>query len=229
MDTNRKEQLQKFLKNLGHFNVSRDALERYDRSFTHRSFSQEQRNEAADNERLEFLGDRVLNFVVAEHLFATISGSEGELTARMECTRNKNLASLVELSGTGLGTLVLTGKGQKKTDRIIAGAFEAFIAAFYLDCGLERTKDIILMFFSKGHTDFGVIKNHKKILQEHLQKQGLPPPVYELESRSGADHEPRFVFIVRINGEIAGRGSGRNKTEATQSAARDALWSFSVS
>jgi ribonuclease-3 len=227
MDTDRKEALQEFLKNLGHSRVSNEALSWYDQSFTHRSFSREQGSGAGDNERLEFLGDRILNFVVAEHLFTIFSGAEGELTARMECTKNKNLAALIESSGTEFELLILTGKGQEKTKRIVAGAFEAFIAAFYLDCGLEKTKKIILRFFAKDHTDFGIIRNHKKILQEYLQKGGFPIPTYELESKTGAAHQPQFVFIVRVEGKIVGRGSGRNKTEATQNAARDALGRFS--
>jgi ribonuclease-3 len=223
MDNDRRESLQVFLRKLGRTRVSTEALERYHQALTHRSYCREKGSGEGDNERLEFLGDRILNFVVAEYLYSTFAGTEGELTIRMEFTKNRNLAFLVAKSGNGLEELILTGKGQEKTPRIIAGSFEAFIAAFYLDAGLERTKKLIFRFFPEDITDFGISRNHKKVLQEYLQKKGLPTPHYELECREGADHQPQFVYVVRVEGNVVGRGSGRNKTEATQNAAQNAL------
>jgi ribonuclease-3 len=223
MDNDRRESLRKLLKKLGRVEVSTVSLERYHRALTHRSYIREQGGKEGDNERLEFLGDRILNFVVAEYLYSTFSETAGELTARMEFTKNRNLALLIAASRIGLEELILTGKGQEKTPRLIAGAFEAFIAAFYLDIGLGRTKKLIFRFFPEDITGFGISRNHKKVLQEYLQKKGLPTPHYELESREGADHQPWFVYVVRVEGNVVGRGAGKNKTDATQNAARNAM------
>jgi ribonuclease-3 len=223
MDNDRRESLQVFLRKFGRARVALEALERYHQALTHRSYSRELGGQEGDNERLEFLGDRILNFVVAEYLYSTFPGTEGELTVRMEFTKNRNLAHLVATSGNGLEELILTGKGQEKTPRIIAGSFEAFIAAFYLDTGLEKTKKLIFRFFPQDDADFGISRNHKKVLQEYLQKKGLPTPRYELESREGTDHQPQFIYAVRVEGNVVGRGTGRNKAEATQNAARNAL------
>jgi ribonuclease-3 len=222
MDDDRRDTLRGFLRSLGRTKVSAEALERYDQALTHRSAIGEV-GVCEDNERLEFLGDRILNFVVAEYLYETFSEAEGELTARMEFTKNRNLALLVAASGTGFEELILSGKGQAKTARIIAGSFEAFIAAFYLDVGLEKTKKFIFRFFPKDRTGFGLSMNHKKLLQEYLQKKGLPTPHYELENREGAAHKPLFVYVVTVKGKVIGRGIGNNKTDATQDAARNAL------
>jgi ribonuclease-3 len=225
MDGERKRSLKDLLRKLGRKRVSDEALGRYDQALTHRSYlcEQERIPTEKDNERLEFLGDRVLNLVTAEFLYQSFPAPEGELTARMEWTKNRNLASLVLSSGTGLEELIRIGRGQEKTPRIIAGAFEAFIAAYYLDAGLERTKKLISRFFPENLLDFGITPNYKKMLQELVQKRSQSIPVYELESRRGAAHQPLYTYAVRVGGAIVGRGSGRTKREATQDAARDAL------
>jgi ribonuclease-3 len=225
MDDERKRSLKDLLTKLGRTRVSDEALGWYDQALTHRSYlcELERIPSEKDNERLEFLGDRVLNLVTAEFLFQSFPAPEGELTARMEWTKNRNLASLVVSSGIGLEDLIRTGRGQEKTPRIIAGAFEAFIAAFYLDAGLERTKKLISRFFPENLLDFGITPNYKKMLQELIQKRSQSIPVYELELRGGAAHQPLFTYVVRVGGEIIGRGSGRTKREATQDAACDAL------
>ena len=223
MDNDRRKSLFALLKKLRRIRVPADALERYNQALTHRSYGRDKGEGEGDNERLEFLGDRILNFIVAEYLFEEFPGTEGDLTARMEFTKNRNLAHLIAQSGIGFEDLILIGKGQEVTPRVLAGSFEAFLAAYYLDCGLERTKKLIFRLFPEDTTDFGISTNYKKQLQEFLQKKGLPPPSYELERREGADHRPTFIFLVKSKGVIVGRGSGRTKTEATQDAARKAL------
>jgi len=223
MDDERKTALRAVLKNLGRTRISAGALELYHQALTHSSYSRQTGSSEGDNERLEFLGDRVLNFVLAEHLYRTFPEAEGGLTARMEFARNMNLARYVASSGSGLEDLILVGKGQQMTSRIVAGAFEAFIAALYLDAGLAKTREVIFRFFPPKTTRFSAAKNYKKELQEQIQKAGLPPPTYEPESREGADHRPLFVYVVLINGLVAGRGTGKNKADATREAARQAL------
>lgn len=200
------------------------ALGRYHEALVHRSFIREcGKPGSSDNERLEFLGDRVLNLVVAEFLYWTYPEPEGELTARMEWTENRNLARAVSALVIGFEDLVLVGSNQEKTPRIIAGAFEAFVAALYLDLGMARTKAIIVELMSGSIREYRTDRNYKKMLQEHFQKQNRSLPTYLLEDRSGTPHHPSFTYVVTVDAEIIGKGVGRSKAEATQNAARQAL------
>ena len=225
IDGEREQLLRAFLTSpaIGRRRAGPEALDRYHRALTHRSYTREAGVPSDDNERLEFLGDRVLNLIVAEFLFRNYPGREGDLTARMEWTENRNLARAVAAADIGFEDLILVGSRQEKTPRIIAGAFEAFVAALYLDIGLARTKTIIGRLMADEIRNFRTDRNYKKILQEHLQKQDKPLPDYQLEERTGAHHRPRFSYIVMIDGGVIARGKGRSKAEATQNAAREAL------
>jgi ribonuclease-3 len=225
IDGERERLLRAFLSGpaIGRRRAGPEALERYHRSLTHRSYVRETDVPSGDNERLEFLGDRVLNLIVAEFLFRSYPGSEGDLTMRMEWTENRNLARAVTAAGIGFEELILVGNRQEKTPRIIAGAFEAFVAALYLDLGLARTKTIIGRLLADEIRNYRTDRNYKKSLQEYLQKRDRPLPEYQLGERSGTPHHPRFSYVVTIDGDVIGRGTGRSKTEATQNAARAAL------
>jgi ribonuclease-3 len=225
IDGERERLLRAFLSSpaIGRRGAGPEALERYHRALTHRSYIRERGETSGDNERLEFFGDRVLNLIVAEFLFRNYPGPEGDLTARMEWTENRNLARAVTAAGIGFEDLILVGSRQEKTARIIAGAFEAFVAALYLDLGLARTKTIIGRFIADEIRNYRTDRNYKKSLQEYLQKKDHPLPEYQLEERTGAHHHPRFSYVVMIDGEVIGRGAGRSKAEATQNAAREAL------
>ncbi|NYT16423.1 MAG: ribonuclease III [Methanomicrobiales archaeon] len=224
-DGERERLLRAFLTSpaIGRRRAGPEALGRYHCALTHRSYTRETGVTSGDNERLEFLGDRVLNLIVAEFLFRNYPGQEGDLTARMEWTENRNLARAVAAANIGFEDLILVGSRQEKTPRIIAGAFEAFVAALYLDLGLARTKTIIGRLMSDEIRNFRTDRNYKKILQEYLQKRDHPLPEYHLEERTGAHHHPRFSYVVMIDGAVIGRGKGRSKAEATQNAAREAL------
>ncbi len=225
IDGDRERLLRAFLSGpaVGRKRAGAEALARYHQALVHRSYTRETGEISGDNERLEFLGDRVLNLIVAEFLFRNYPGPEGELTARMEWTENRNLARAVAAAGTGFEDLILVGSGQEITPRIIAGAFEAFVAALYLDLGLARTNVIIRRMMADGIRNYRTDRNYKKMLQEYLQKQGRPLPEYTLEERSGVPHHPRFTYVVMVEGEVIGTGLGRSKAEATQNAAREAL------
>lgn len=225
IDGERERVLRAFLSSpaIGRRKAGPEALERYHRALTHRSYTRETGMLAGDNERLEFLGDRVLNLIVAEFLFRTYPGTEGDLTARMEWTENRNLARAVIAAGIGFEDLILVGSRQEKTPRIIAGAFEAFVAALYLDIGLARTKTIIGRLMDGEIRNYRTDRNYKKSLQEYLQKQNRPLPEYQLGERTGAHHHPIFSYVVMVDGKVIGRGTGRSKAEATQNAAREAL------
>ena len=144
MDWKRKTTLQTFLAQpqIGVTDIPDDVLERYNRAFTHRSYAHENPFgllPCPDYERLEFLGDRILNFIVAEYLLCTLECSEGALSKRMEATKNEHLGTIVPGTGIGLENLILLGVGQPLIPSIIADVFEAFICALYLHLGLGRT------------------------------------------------------------------------------------------
>jgi ribonuclease-3 len=228
MEENRQRELEELIKlpDIGFENVQICDLELYDRALTHRSAAPSDPGllgPEANNERLEFLGDRVLNLIVAEYLYRADHMSEGEMTQRMEVTMNQNLAAFVPTMGIGLESLIRLGPGQEPNSRIIAGAFEAFIGALYLDQGMRQTKKIVLGLLSDEIKNFSAGRNHKKNLQEYLQKNHRPIPVYKFTSQDGPDHRPVFTYHVLIEGKVYGEGIGSSKAEATQKAAQQAL------
>ncbi|HIH26838.1 MAG TPA: ribonuclease III [Methanoregulaceae archaeon] len=226
-DTDRQAAIRRFLgrPEIGRAHVPAASLAWYDAALTHRSYAHEQGDSGQypDNERLEFLGDRVLNLVVAEILFRGSGDPEGILSARMEFARNQNLAAMIATAGIGFTDMIRVGCRQEKTPGIIAGALEAFIAALYLDAGLESAKNMVYSLFSDDILNYSTEKNYKKELQEYLQKREMPLPVYELVERDGDDHAPVFSYVVAVGDIPLGRGRGKNKGEATQEAARAAL------
>jgi ribonuclease-3 len=141
----------------------------------------------------------------------------------MEWTKNRNLATVICDVYPDFPGLIRTGRKQVVSQRIIAGSFEAFIGALYLDSGLTPVKKMVHSFFAENIRQFSTETNYKKKLQESLQKMNLPIPVYELESREGEPHSPHFSYLVKSGGTVLGTGRGKNKKEATQHAARTAL------
>ncbi len=231
MNSERINDLKTFLETAPVFRrqVSGEGIELYNLAFTHSSWIKEHFKDCgngsyrADNERLEFLGDRVLNLIVAEYLFSCYEMDEGAMTGRMEVTRNRNLARIIKDLDIGFEYLILVGTGQKKTPGIVADAFEAFIGALYLDCGLLETRRIVLDLVRDEIRSFSPDRNYKKKLQEYLQKSRRPLPVYELAERSGPDHGPVFMYRVWVGDTVLGTGTGLTKTEATQNAAKSAF------
>lgn len=225
------ERIRHFLQQpgIGVVSPSPEALERYAGAFTHPSYIRERASNDdvlpyPDNfERLEFLGDRVLNLVVAEYLFLDGDQSEGAMTSRMEVVRNQHLGSIVPSLGIGFQEIIRAGHNQEKTTRIIAAAFEAFIGAFYLDWGLEPTKLMLMRLIGDEIATFSSNDNYKKQLQEKVQKSFQILPEYILIRKTGPDHCPEFTYQVLLNKRIWGTGRGATKAVATQNAARDAL------
>ena len=197
---------------------------------THSSYANESKGRAECNERLEFLGDSVLGFVVADYLFRNHPEMpEGNLT--------KTRAALVcekALSGfaaqIGLGDFLLLSNGEKHSGgrtrpSILADAFEAVIAAIYLDSGIEQARKFILRFVvpavrSQKQNTF---KDYKTQLQEIIQQNPEEQLSYALVGESGPDHKKHFVVEVRLNNNVIGKGGGKSKKEAEQQAAREAL------
>jgi len=206
------------------------------RALTHSSFANEADPAAgvADNETLEFLGDSVLGFLVADLLFrAHPEWGQGWLTkARAELVSEGAFADKGRTLGLGaLLRLAPTDEraGGRERDARLADAFEALVAAVYLDAGLDAARAVVEKLFSAGlaSLDPGELsrRDFKSALQERAQADGKPLPRYRLLSESGPDHEKRFVYEVRFGegDELTATGEGPSKKEAQREAARAAL------
>lgn len=196
---------------------------------THSSYANEIKKGSQNNERQEFLGDAVLSIVVSDYLFRRFHLAEGDLTrlrAGLVCEK-----SLCEFARQiGLGDYLLLGKGEEQNggaDRpsILADAFEAVIAAIYLDGGLEAARAFVHPFISDtlGGEHEGNFRDYKTLLQEIVQQNPEESVVYVLVGESGPDHDKCFDIEVHLNSNVIGRGSGRSKKTAEQAAAKEAL------
>jgi ribonuclease-3 len=200
-------------------------------ALTHPSLSREQGPAALNNQRLEFLGDAVLQLIITDELYSRFRlADEGSLTkARAHLVNRTALAHHGD--NLGLGQALRLSRGEEATGgrgraSTLADAFEAVIGAMFLDGGLEVARRFILDQFQKALGALGTIpnlENPKGDLQEILQATGCQAPQYRLESTSGPDHDRRFVAAVHHQGEVLGRGEGRSKKLAESEAARAAL------
>jgi ribonuclease-3 len=205
-----------------------------ERSLTHKSYANENRV-PSHNERMEFLGDSVLNLIVSEYLMKTCPDStEGDLSRlRAAIVSEPALARVART--IGLGEYILLGRGEEQTggrdkDSLLANSLEALTASIYLDSGREAADAFVMRFFEEiiRHTcAFGGSFDYKTQLQELCQGRTRQLPEYRIVSESGPDHQKQFTVEVRIKGELCGRGTGRSKKEAEQRAAKEALERFS--
>jgi ribonuclease-3 len=200
-------------------------------ALTHPSLRHETQQRHFDNQRLEFLGDAILQLIISEHLYEHFADQpEGQLTklrSRLVSREAlKHYAAALELGG-----FLLMGRGEEASggrSRIstLADAFEALIGAIYLDGGLEKTRDFVLTQAQRSLeavAEEPVDINPKGHLQELLQSISPQSPVYELVSESGPEHDKRFVVQAIWEGIVLGRGSGRSKKQAETAAAVEAL------
>lgn len=195
----------------------------YYEAFTHTSYSNE--NPSFTNyERLEFLGDAILEFIVSEYLYKERHLPEGMMTrmrARYVC--EEALATYAKDLKFESDIKLGSGESQGPNDTIMADVFEAFIAAMYLDMGLEFTKTTVLKIVTKyinKNVDF--LHDYKSTLQELVQTD-KKSVVYEIISESGPAHDKTFVCQVKVDGIVLGSGRGSSKKQAEQEAAREAL------
>lgn len=203
-----------------------------EQAFTHRSYLNENREPGREhNERLEFLGDAVLELVVTEFLYAKYPEKpEGELTAVRAALVN-TISISEAATKLGMNEFLLLSRGESRdTGRarqiILANAFEALIGAIYLDQGYAKSRDFIAAQLF-GKTDEVVAKklwqDAKSRLQEIAQEKMKATPTYDLVAQSGPDHDKTFIIGVAIAGERVATGEGRSKQEAEQDAAQKAL------
>lgn len=219
----------KFEELIGFNFKNRDLLRQ---AFTHRSFLNENRDlEWSHNERLEFLGDAVLELIVTDYLYAKFPNStEGELTAY-----RSSLVNAVTLSEAarkiGANDFLLLSKGEAKDtgkarQYILANTMEAIIGAIFLDQGYDMAK----YFISKNifHLIDEILENKswidsKSLFQEKAQEFYSQTPVYKTTKEEGPDHDKHFTVVVYVGNEALGEGLGKSKQEAEQKAAREAL------
>lgn len=181
-----------------------------------------------DNQRLEFLGDAVLQYVMSDLLFATHPDSqEGSLThlrALLVCE-----AALSQVARSlGVGEALIMDRGEEMTGgrdkpSVLCDAMEAILAAVYLDGGMEESRRIVQAHWPRPEEVHRPMQDSKGALQEHLQKDGGNAPNYEIIDQSGPPHDRVFQAAVYRNGVLLGKGSGRTKKQAEQAAALDAL------
>ena len=198
-------------------------------ALTHSSYANEMRHQVRYNERQEFLGDAVLSIIVSDYLFNNYTVPEGDLTklrAALVCERSLDVMA----NKIGLGDYLRLGHGEEMTGgrtrpSIIADAFEALIAAIYLDSGIESAREFVLPFVIEmlEHEDSLSFKDYKTILQEIIQQNPEEKLVYKLVGEKGPDHDKRFVVEVLLNSNVIGKGQGRSKKTAEQMAAKEAL------
>ncbi len=198
-------------------------------ALAHSSYSNETR-ECHSNERLEFLGDSVLSIIVSEHIYKVCKtlpeGGLSKLRASLVCEK-----ALFEFSKKiNLGDFILLGKGEeisggRERPSIVSDAFEAVIAAVYLDGGMEEARRYVLSFMpqsfdtKKGNS----LDDYKTLLQEIIQSNPEEKVTYNLVKESGPDHDRKFFVEVLLNGSVIGKGNGHSKKAAEQMAAKEAL------
>lgn len=196
------------------------------RALTHASIATPTR---PDNQRLEFLGDRVLGLVMAEALLAADrAASEGQLAPRYNAMVRKEACADVARE-IDLGEVLKLGRsemmsGGRRKDALLADAMEAVIAAVYLDAGFDAARALILRLWgSRIGTVDADARDAKTALQEWAQARALPPPAYNLAGRDGPDHEPLFTVEAKLATGEAARATAGSKRQAEQAAAKALL------
>ena len=221
------EKIEKFEEIIGYRFMNKKLIEQ---AISYSSYANEKNRPNRSNERLEFLGDSVLSIVVSDYLYKHLTSvAEGELTklrASLVCEKSLHVFA----KEINLGDYLLLGKGEENTGgrerpSILADAFEAVIAAIYLDGGMEAASKHILRFMPKDveHCHKSAFSDFKTVLQEVVQKNPEEKVEYVLIGEEGPDHNKRFVVEVCLNSQVIGKGKGRSKKEAEQLAAKEAL------
>ncbi len=215
--------LQAFSDRLGHAFARPELLQR---ALTHGSISTATR---PDNQRLEFLGDRVLGLTMAEALFAADrSATEGQMAPRYNAlVKGETCAAIAR--DIGLGDVLKLGRsemlsGGRRKEALLADAMEAVLAAIYLDAGLDAARAVILRLWGerlKNVEDDS--RDAKTVLQEWAQAQGMAPPRYVQIARNGPDHAPEFEIAVRLDDGRQAMATGKGTKRSIEQAAAQAL------
>lgn len=216
-------ELKTFCRRIGHDFANPDLLVH---ALTHPSIASPSR---PDNQRLEFLGDRVLGLVMAEALLAQDPDArEGQLAPRYNALVRKETCAAVARE-VGLGDVLRLGRsemlsGGRRKEALLGDAMEAVIAAVHLDAGFPAAREMVLRLWGERVAEAeGSARDAKTALQEWAQARGQQPPVYAEVARSGPDHAPQFTVEVRLESGQRGEAQAKSKRNAEQSAARTLL------
>jgi len=202
----------------------------YQQALTHKSWVNEHPKIRGSNERLEFLGDAILEFVISKELYKRFPNKEeGYLTAlRANLVNTVSLAQIANKLRLGEKLFLSKGEeetGGRKNQSLLADTVEAIVGALFIDGGLELAEKFIEenLLSTLEERLKEPLKDAKSLLQEYVQAQGYPAPKYEVLEEKGPDHAKEFTIAAIVNGSIVGRGKGKNKSEAAQEAAKIAL------
>jgi len=188
-------------------------------------------NRIQSNERLEFLGDSVLNLIVSEHFFKSKSGGDEGALTNIKSTIVSGPVLATQARKIELGEYILLSENEARSggrdrDSILEDTFEALIGALYLDGGLRAASKFVQRFLISSTREIlgeGNLKNYKSELLEYAQAQGLEQPTYHILEESGPDHDKTYLVEVRIGEKALGTGSGHTKKEAEQQAAAEGI------
>lgn len=201
-----------------------------EQALTHKSWVNEHAGERASNERLEFLGDSILEFLVSKRLYEAFPDKEeGYLTAlRANLVNTQNLSEVA--NNLGIGKAIFLSKGEedgggRENPSLLADTIEAIIGALYIDVGLDIVAEFLEknLFVQIPQKASQPLKDAKSRLQEIVQAKGNSSPRYVVVEESGPDHSKKFIIEVLVDGNKVGRGVGKSKSEAEQKAAQNAL------
>ncbi len=205
-------------------------------AFIHRSYLNESKEKVSSNERLEFLGDSILSFVVSQYLFNKYPNfEEGILTnLRAQLVNTKSLAEIAK--DLNFGSFLIISKGEEESkgrenQSILANCFEAYIGALFFDQGIKAVSEFLQEVLLKKAEEIVVkrtFKDPKSLLQEKIQSKKLNSPVYKVLEEKGPPHLKVFTVGTFIGDKLLARGEGRSKQEAEVTAAKNALSKFTL-
>ncbi len=203
----------------------------FDQAFTHRSYLNEVKENIDSNERLEFLGDSILSFLVSRFLYQKYPDfNEGVLTnIRSLLVNTRSLGETAKK--LGFGDLLKLSKGEheaqgRKNQSLLADSYEAFIGALFLDQGLEKVAEFVndsLLTSVSELVEKKTFKDPKSLLQEYAQSKKKGSPLYKVILEEGPAHAKVFTVAVYVSGKLVGEGTGKSKQQAEEQAARQAL------
>jgi ribonuclease III len=209
-------------------------LELLNKSLTHKSYSNEVLLTSKNNERLEFLGDSVIDLIMADYMFLTYPDlPEGSLSKIRAAVVNENSLARLAIK-LELGNYLLLGKGEsfsggRQKESILANAYEALVGALFCDSDFRITADVFLPQLIEKIDEYRgacIATDFKSDLQEYTQNRFSCVPLYEVVGEIGPGHNKRFDVKVKIRSQVLGSGKGRSKKEAEQNAAKEALSTF---
>lgn len=228
-DNSRQETLSSFQEKIAYYFQNLQLL---NRALTHRSFANEQREtNLEDNERLEFLGDAVLELIISHYLTDEFPQySEGRLSKLRSYIVSETVLARIARQ-LEIGKFLLLGKGEERTqgrhkNSLLANALEAVTAGIYLDGGLDKARQFIIKLFKKEvyiAAQSEHLQNYKSLLQEYTQAKLNAVPTYRLVSKKGPHHQRVFEVQLKLGNKIYGTGQGKSKKEAEQQAAKHVL------